>query len=82
MHNYPFRCCTEIDLSKLQRNLKRLRSIIGPECKIMDVMKADAYGHGIRLCSRYAAPLVDWFAAATLEEALVIREEVPEKLEP
>ncbi len=79
MHDYPFRCCTEIDLSKLQRNLKRLRSIIGPECKIMDVMKADAYGHGIRLCSRYAAPLVDWFAAATLEEALVIREEVPEK---
>jgi len=78
MHAYPYRTCAEVDLNKLQRNLGRLRKIIGPSCKIMEVLKADAYGHGLRLCSRYAAPLVDWFAAATLEEALTIREEAPE----
>lgn len=78
MHDYPYRTCAEIDLNKLQRNLQRLRALLGPDCRIMHVLKADAYGHGIRYCSRYAAPLVDWFAAATLEEALTIREEAPD----
>lgn len=78
MQEYPYRTCVEIDLNKLQRNLQRLRCLIGPDCKIMEVLKADAYGHGLRLCARYAAPYVDWFAAATLEEALTIREEAPQ----
>ena len=77
MLEYPYRTCAEIDLNKLQRNLQRLRRLLGPDCRIMEVMKADAYGHGLRLCSRYAAPYVDWFAAATLEEAAAIREEAP-----
>ena len=46
MHEYPYRTCAEIDLNKLQRNLQRLRALIGPDCRIMEVMKADAYGHG------------------------------------
>ena len=74
MHEYPYRTCAEIDLNKLQRNLQRLRALIGPDCRIMEVMKADAYGHGLRVCAEYAAPYVDWFAAATLEEALAVRE--------
>ena len=73
MHEYPYRTCAEIDLNKLQRNLQRLRALIGPSCQIMEVMKADAYGHGLRVCAEYAAPYVDWFAAATLEEALAVR---------
>ena len=43
----------------------------------MEVMKADAYGHGLRVCAEYAAPYVDWFAAATLEEALAVRAAAP-----
>ena len=57
MHEYPYRTCAEIDLNKLQRNLQRLRALIGPECRIMEVMKADAYGHGLRVCAEYAAPM-------------------------
>ena len=49
MHEYPYRTCAEIDLNKLQRNLQRLRVLIGPDCRIMEVMKADAYGHGLRV---------------------------------
>ncbi len=75
MQNYPYRTCVEVDLDKLERNLVRLRALIGPDCRIMEVLKADAYGHGLRLCSRTAAPFVDWFATATLEEALAVREE-------
>ena len=77
MHEYPYRTCAEIDLNKLQRNLQRLRALIGPDCRIMEVMKADAYGHGLRVCAEYAAPYVDWFAAATLEEALAVRAAAP-----
>lgn len=77
MHEYPYRTCAEIDLNKLQRNLQRLRALIGPSCQIMEVMKADAYGHGLRVCAEYAAPYVDWFAAATLEEALAVRAAAP-----
>lgn len=77
MHEYPYRTSAEIDLNKLQRNLQRLRALIGPDCRIMEVMKADAYGHGLRVCAEYAAPYVDWFAAATLEEALAVRAAAP-----
>lgn len=71
MHEYPYRTCAEIDLNKLQRNLQRLRALIGPDCRIMEVMKADAYGHGLRVCAEYAAPYVDWFAAATYKMPVV-----------
>jgi len=78
MDKIEYRTWAEIDLDKLQRNLQRLRGVLGPDHKIMEVLKADAYGHGLRMCSRYAAPLVDWFAVATLPEGLVAREEAPQ----
>lgn len=77
--DYAFRTYAEINLDHFQDNIKKLKKLVGPDIKIMHVMKADAYGHGVRMCSRYAAPLVDSFAAATLEEALTIRSEVPDK---
>ena len=79
MYEHSYRTCVEIDLNKLQRNLIRIREIVGPDCGIMEVMKADAYGHGLRLCCRYAAPFVNWFGVATLEEGLAIRQEAPGK---
>ena len=59
MHEYPYRTCAEIDLNKLQRNLQRLRALIGPDCRIMEVMKADAYRRVCRalcrlVCGRHA----------------------------
>lgn len=79
MYEHSYRTCVEIDLNKLQRNLTRIREITGPDCEIMEVMKADAYGHGLRMCSRYAAPLVNWFGVAILEEGLAVRQEAPDK---
>ena len=78
MNKIEYRTWAEVDLSKLQRNLQRLRDVLGPDHKIMQVLKADAYGHGLRMCARYAAPHVDWFAVATLPEGLVAREEAPD----
>ena len=74
MPEYPYRTYVKIDLKQLEMNLQAIKKSLG-STKLMAVMKADAYGHGIRFCSRYAAYYVDWFATATLEEALAVRQE-------
>src|SRR5208337_602111 len=63
----------EISLSKLRRNLQRVRDLAGPR-KVMAVIKADAYGHGAVAVSKCLAECgVDWFGVATVEEALELR---------
>jgi alanine racemase len=60
-----------INLSALRHNLQRVRQL-APRSRIMAVVKANAYGHGI---AQVAAALSasDAFAVACLEEALEIR---------
>lgn len=36
----------EVDLGLLQDNCRELHSLIPPNCLLMNVLKADAYGHG------------------------------------
>ena len=49
-----------------------------PEVKLVFVVKANAYGHGLREVARHAAACgVDWFAVAYLSEALTVREVAP-----
>ena len=63
----------EISLSKLRRNLQRIRDLAGQR-KVMAVIKADAYGHGAVPVSKCLAECgVDWFGVATVEEALELR---------
>lgn len=73
MNTYSYRTYAEVDLSKMQHNLRQVRAAIGPECKLLFVLKADAYGHGTPLCAKYSEELVDWYAVATIDEALSIR---------
>lgn len=60
-----------IDLCALQHNLKVIRAI-APGSRVMSVVKADAYGHGIE---RVVPALTDTdaFAVATLGEATRVR---------
>ena len=67
------RTYAEIHLDRLGRNLGRVRRLIPPGCKVMSVLKADAYGHGLAVCARFMEPFTDAFAVATLEEALTVR---------
>jgi alanine racemase len=46
-----------ISLSALRHNLDAVRSYVGPNVKILAVVKADAYGHGAR---RLAAEAIRW----------------------
>ena len=60
-----------IDLSALQHNLSRVREL-APGCRVMAVVKADAYGHGLVRVARELAR-ADAFGVACLEEAEELR---------
>ncbi|MCX5657172.1 MAG: alanine racemase [Candidatus Omnitrophica bacterium] len=65
----------EVDLVTLGFNLDQIRKWISPEVKIMPIVKADAYGHGIVEVSRYLiAQGIDYLGVATIDEAVVLRE--------
>ncbi len=61
----------EIDLESLFNNIKKLKKITGR--KIIAVVKADAYGHGIEI-AQYMEKKVSMFAVATVEEGINLRE--------
>lgn len=69
------RTWAEVDLDILGENTRRIRSFLSPGCKLMCVVKADAYGHGDRYCAREMAKNgADWFAVSNLNEALSLRD--------
>lgn len=72
--NAPYRCWAEVDLDALRSNLAWLRHRVGPHTRILTVVKADAYGHGLK---QIAALLMqsgtDIFGVANLAEARSVR---------
>lgn len=60
-----------INLSALRHNLKRARAL-APHSRVMAMVKANAYGHGIAAVAGALAD-ADAFGVASLEEALAIR---------
>ena len=59
-----------IDCDAFVNNLREIRKRIGPERKVMAVVKANAYGHGAVQLARCAIGTeADWLAVATIEEA-------------
>lgn len=63
-----------IDLGAYARNLARLRTYSPPEVKLLAVVKADAYGHGLAMCGLAAeAAGADWLGVARIQEALRLR---------
>src|SRR4051812_15925667 len=69
-----YRCWAEVDLNALRENLGWIRHRVGPGVKVMTVVKADGYGHGLK---QIAALLMqsgtDVFGVANLAEAHAIR---------
>ncbi len=60
-----------IDLSALQHNLRRVKAR-APDSKVMAVVKANGYGHGLRHVAKYASE-ADAYGVARIEEALQLR---------
>lgn len=62
----------ELDAQALQHNFSRVKQLT-PASKVMAVIKADGYGHGMQWVAQQL-PQVDAFAVASVEEALALRE--------
>ena len=63
----------EIDLGAVQRNLARVRQVVGPSVRVFGVVKADAYGHGAVPVARALEPLCNALAVSLVEEGLELR---------
>lgn len=70
------RCWAEIDLDALLENCRTLHGLIPRGCRLMHILKADAYGHGAVPAARAlgAAYPEDWIGVACLSEALELRD--------
>lgn len=65
------RVTAEIDLKALQHNLSRVRST-APRAQVLAMVKANAYGHGLVLCSSNLD--VEYLGIASLVEAHALRD--------
>ncbi len=65
----------EIDKKALLHNLNLIRSLVKKKTKIIFVVKANAYGHGIEPVIKIAeeSGVVDWYGVNSIEEALELR---------
>lgn len=67
------RVYAEVDLDAIRHNLTVIKERVGK--KLLVVIKANAYGHGARVVSRATKHIADYFAVATIEEAITLRED-------
>jgi alanine racemase len=68
------RAVADIDLGAIERNVGRIREVVGPDVRICAVVKANAYGHGDTWCAKAAlAGGADWLAVAAAGEAAEVR---------
>jgi alanine racemase len=63
----------EVNLARLESNLNAIRQKVAP-AKIMLVVKANAYGHGLVEVAKALAGKSDYVGVAVLEEGILLRE--------
>ncbi|MEW6077632.1 MAG: alanine racemase [Thermodesulfobacteriota bacterium] len=65
----------EIDLTAIARNVRSLKNFIGSDCRLMAVVKADGYGHGMGRVAKTALENgASALAVARIEEGIGLRE--------
>ncbi|HIT57658.1 MAG TPA: serine racemase VanT catalytic subunit [Candidatus Galloscillospira stercoripullorum] len=75
MREEASRAWREVDLNALAHNARTLQAALCSGCRLMAVVKADAYGHGaIPVARRLEAEGVKAFAVACLEEGIALRQ--------
>ena len=64
----------EVSLDHIAHNVRQFRSLIGPGCELMAVVKANGYGHGaLETAYTMIAHGTNWLATALPEEAVRLR---------
>lgn len=66
----------EVNLNCIRFNLMQVKKRVGTGVKVMGVVKANAYGHGMAEVAQYITGnnLVDYLGVAILEEGIALRE--------
>jgi alanine racemase len=66
----------EVDLKAIRANLQAIKKLVGPQVKVMAVVKANAYGHGaFKVAQTVLEAGAASLAVATLDEAVALREQ-------
>jgi alanine racemase len=73
------RCWAEIDLAAVRHNAHVARERSGAETELLAIVKANAYGHGIRQIAEALRTEAGLFGVANLQEAIELRESGIEK---
>ncbi len=77
-----FKTCAEVDLSALAHNYRLIADRVHqrtPDCRLLCIVKADAYGHGALRCVETLLRCgASFFGVATIGEALTLRRHFPE----
>lgn len=77
--NPLYNAWAEIDLGAIRNNINVIRKQIGMDIKILVVIKADAYGHGLNEISRTVLDCgVEWLGVTSIAEALELRKQHPD----
>ncbi len=63
----------EVNLPRLKQNLENIRAYVTP-AKVMAVLKANAYGHGVDGVAPFLAPFADYIGVALVEEGIHLRQ--------
>ena len=65
----------ESEVSALKSNIKTFRDLIGPDVKMMGVVKSNAYGHGLVDTAKEISHDVDWLSVDSIVEGARLRQE-------
>lgn len=69
----------ELDLGVFRENLRALQGALAAGTQIVLVVKANAYGHGMTAVARQAcASGVSWFLVSRMDEAVELRQALPD----
>ena len=65
--------CAQVDAGALKHNLHEVRRL-APQARVMAIVKANAYGHGLAWAARVLSGVTDAFGVSSIEEGLALRE--------
>lgn len=69
-----YRSWVEVDLDNFEKNLSEIKRLVGPQVKIMQVVKADAYGHGaIEIANVALKNGASYLGVASADEGVQLR---------
>jgi alanine racemase len=63
----------EVNLTRLSQNLQAIHAHVAP-AKVMIIVKANAYGHGLAEVVKHLSSQADYIGVAVLEEGIFLRE--------